>query len=527
MTFFLIYVFGVSMGLFYFLMAFLLLVLGYLVYGVMVEKVFGIDPKRATPVKSHADGVDYVALPAYKIFFIQLLNIAGLGPVFGPLMGALYGPSALLWVVFGSIFAGAVHDFLAGAMSLRYNGAGYPDTIGRNLGPYVRWFLLIFTIFFMVLVGAVFVNGPAGLLAFKTSALLKNSTIPSDVVSFVQSTFLSTFCLDAQGKVTFSNILLLFFSVIIFLYYFLATILPIDKIIGRIYPFFAMLLIFMAVSLFVAILCNSNYTVLPNVHFKDFFINHHPQDLPMWPLVFVTIACGAISGFHATQSPMMARCMNSETQARPMFYGVMITEGVIALLWVTIGLSFYGGDPHQLLAAGKPAVIVSQASEGLLGSVFGGTLVFLGVVILPISTGDTAFRTGRLILADVLQWNQSRLSNRILLALPLFALGIYIASGEFQSIWMAFGWMNQTLACVTLWAAAVWLKRRKRMAWIALLPALFMTNVCSTYLFYYDKFPFRLSLSHATAAGFVISAFFLLLFFLRAKKMPEGDEASF
>ncbi|MCR5814925.1 MAG: carbon starvation protein A [Desulfovibrio sp.] len=514
------------MGISYFLAALMLLLLGYACYGLVVEKIFGIQPNRPTPVQSKADGVDYVPLAPYKIFFIQLLNIAGLGPVFGPILGALYGPSALLWVVVGSIFAGAVHDFLSGAMSLRYGGISYPEVIGRNLGPYVRWFLLIFTIWFMILVGAVFVNGPAGLLAFKTHNLLSSNAAYNQFLStLAQSPIFSLFV--ENGSLNVMKLLTAAFSLVIFIYYFLATILPIDKIIGRIYPLFAILLIFMAVGLFIALLVNDHYTVLPGIDWQDFFTNQHPKGLPLWPMLFVTVACGAISGFHATQSPMMARCMQSERQARPMFYGVMIAEGVIALIWVTIGLSFYGGDPQTLLAAGKPAVVVSQASEGLLGGVVGGTLVFLGVVILPISTGDTAFRTGRLILADMLEWNQNSLRRRILLAIPIFLLGIYFATGEFTQIWMAFGWTNQTLACVTLWACAVWLRRRQRCFLVALFPALFMTTVCATYLFCYDKFPFAWSMTQATVAGVLISLCCLLLFLMRGKHMPQGDEKNF
>ncbi len=514
------------MGISYFLAALLLLLLGYAVYGLVVEKVFGIEPSRQTPVYSKADGIDYVPLAPYKIFFIQLLNIAGLGPVFGPILGALYGPSALLWVVVGSIFAGAVHDFLSGAMSLRYGGVSYPEVIGRNLGPYVRWFLLLFTIWFMILVGAVFVNGPAGLLAFKTHNLLSDSqSYRQLLVSLGQYPLFAAFV--DNGSFNALKFLTVCFSILIFIYYFLATILPIDKIIGRVYPLFAILLIFMALGLFIALIVNDNYTVLPGIAFKDFFTNMHPQGLPLWPMLFVTVACGAISGFHATQSPMMARCMQSEKQARPMFYGVMIAEGIIALIWVTIGLSFYGGDPQALLAAGKPAVVVSQASEGLLGGVVGGTLVFLGVVILPISTGDTAFRTSRLILADMLEWNQNRLKHRIILAIPVFLLGIYFATGEFTQIWMAFGWTNQTLACVTLWACAVWLRRRHRCFYVALLPALFMTTVCASYLFAYNKFPFAWPMPQATITGVLITLFCLVLFLWRGKKMPQGDESTF
>ena len=515
------------MGIVYFFAAVALLILGYMTYAVLVEKIFGIDPKRLTPVHTKADGVDYVPLKSYKIFFIQLLNIAGLGPVFGPLLGALYGPAAMLWVVFGTIFAGAVHDFLAGAMSLRYGGASYPDVIGHNLGPYVRIFLLIFTVWFMILVGAVFVNGPAGLLAYKTTQLLQGSSFSQGLSDLVAGSPLAQYFTDSAGHIALGKIWAIIFSVIIFVYYFLATILPIDKIIGRIYPLFAILLIFMALGLFIALVFNPHYQILPNCKFSDFFTNLHPQKLPMWPLIFITIACGAISGFHATQAPMMARCMQSERQARTMFYGVMVAEGMIALIWVTIGLSFYGGDPQALLAAGKPAVVVAQTSEGLLGSTIGGTLVFLGVVILPISTGDTAFRTGRLILADMLQKNQNKISNRILLAIPIFILGIYFAVGDFTAIWMAFGWTNQTLACVTLWACAVFLKRRKRCFWVAAIPAVFMTTVCATYLFYDKQFPFKWDMTYATLAGLTLTLILTALFFYKGGKMPEGAERSY
>ena len=364
------------MGMVCFLAALGLLVLGYAVYGVFVEKVFGVDRTRPTPVQSRADGVDCVALPPYKIFFIQLLNIAGLGPVFGPILGAVYGPAALLWVVFGCIFAGAVHDFLTGAMSLRYGAASYPELIGRNLGKYARWFMLVFTIWFMVLVGAVFVNGPAGLLAFKTGELLRSWEGGAAVLLWLEACPLAVFCAGADGTVSAGKVLALFFSALIFSYYFVATILPIDKIIGRIYPFFAILLLFMAFGLLAALLLNPQYSILPNLRPADFFTNLNPKGAPLWPLLFVTIACGAISGFHATQSPMMARCMRSEGQARLMFYGVMIAEGVLALIWVTIGLSFYDGAPAALMAAGTPAVVVSKASEGLLGGLVGAPWFF-------------------------------------------------------------------------------------------------------------------------------------------------------
>ena len=514
------------MGMLYFLTAAALLLVGYAVYGLFVEKIFGIDRSRPTPVQKLADHVDYVELPAYKIFFIQLLNIAGLGPVFGPVMGALYGPSALLWVVFGTIFAGAVHDFLTGSMSLRYGGVSYPEIIGRNLGKYARWLLLVFTVWFMIYVGAVFVNGPAGLLAYKCQDLLDDTGWGLDFLHWLANGPFSVLCIGADGNPSPAKALARVFSILIFAYYFVATILPIDKIVGRIYPIFAMLLLFMAVGLFTALLVHPNYHVLPGIHFADFFRNQHPQAAPLWPMLFVTIACGAISGFHATQSPMMARCMRSEGQARLMFYGVMIAEGLIALIWVTIGLSFYGGDPQALLDAGPAAVVVSKTSEGLLGGALGGTLVFMGVVILPISTGDTAFRTGRLILADVLRVPQKQAKWRIALAVPLFVVGIYFAARDFKEIWLAFGWMNQTLACVSLWASAVWLRRRGKLHWVATVPALFMTNVCGTYLFCYDKF-FGWPQWLATLLGLLIAGGCFVLFWKRGARMPAGDEAGF
>lgn len=359
-------------GVWYFWGSFALLLGGYFAYGAFVEKVFGADFGRPTPVKSKHDGVDYMELPRYKIFLIQLLNIAGLGPVIGPILGALYGPSALLWVVFGCIFGGAVHDYCAAMMSLRYGGASYPEVIGRNLGTGVRHFMELFAIAFMIMVGAVFVLGPAALLANMTS-------LPMPV-----------------------------WAALIFAYYFLATIMPIDTIIGRIYPFFSVLLLVMAFGLAGALLL-SDRPILPNT---DFFVNTDPTGLPIWPLLFITIACGAISGFHATQSPMMTRCMASEKHGRMLFYGPMIAEGVLGLIWVTLGLSFYESPEAlgEVIKAGTPTLVVKEISMTLLGPV-GGLLAILGVVVLPISTGDTAFRSARLLVADTLHIGQGPASS--------------------------------------------------------------------------------------------------------------------
>ena len=387
-------------GLWYFWGSLALLLGGYFVYGAFVEKVFGADFGRLTPVKSRRDGVDYIELPRYKIFLIQLLNIAGLGPVIGPILGALYGPSALLWVVFGCIFGGAVHDYCSAMMSLRYGGASYPEIIGRNLGTGVRRFMEVFAIAFMIMVGAVFVLGPAALLANLTSFGLP------------------------------------FWATLIFAYYFLATIMPIDTIIGRIYPFFSVLLLVMAFGLAGSLML-SGRPVLPNT---DFFVNTDPTGLPIWPLLFITIACGAISGFHATQSPLMTRCMESEKHGRMLFYGPMIAEGVLGLIWVTLGLSFYE-SPEALgavIKAGTPTLVVQEISMALLGPI-GGMLAILGVVVLPISTGDTAFRSARLLVADTLRIDQGPIGKRLMIAVPLFTAGIALTFVDFAVIWRYFG----------------------------------------------------------------------------------------
>lgn len=472
-------------GLMYFLASFVLLLGGYFVYGAFVEKIFGIDRKRPTPLHLHKDGVDYVPLPRYKIFLVQLLNIAGLGPVLGPILGALYGPSALLWVVFGCIFGGATHDFCAGMMSLRYGGASYPEIIGRNLGKGVRRFMEGFTIIFMIMVGAVFVLGPAKLLE------------------------------------SISGVGFIWWSALIFAYYFLATIMPIDKIIGRIYPVFAMLLLLMALGLSVALVWQG-YEVLPNT---DFFVNTDPSGLPIWPLLFITIACGAISGFHATQSPLMARCIENEGDGRLLFYGSMIAEGILGLIWVTLGLSFYQ-SPEALAAviqAGSPTLVVKEISVALLGPV-GGVLALLGVVVLPISTGDTAFRSARLLVADTFHVQQSTANSRVLVAMPLFLAGIALTFIDFAVIWRYFGWANQSMACVTLWSISVYLARRGLLHWISTLPAVFMTTVCISYLCY-AKIGFSLPLPLATGIGIALSLGCLLLFLKKGSMMPEGEAA--
>lgn len=465
-----------------------LLAAGYFFYGAFIEKIFGADAARLTPVKTKYDGVDYLELPGHKIFLIQLLNIAGLGPVIGPILGALYGPAALLWIVFGCIFAGAVHDYCTGMMSLRYGGASYPEVIGRNLGPAVQKFMEGFTIVFMILVGAVFVLGPAALLASMTGRPLG------------------------------------MWAACIFLYYFLATVMPINVIIGRIYPFFAVLLLIMAFGLAAALFIQG-YTILPDT---EFFVNTDPSGLPIWPLLFITIACGAVSGFHATQSPLMARCMKSEKQGRSMFYGTMITEGVLGVIWVTLGLSFY--DSPEALGAvikeGTPTLVVKQISMALLGPV-GGVLAVLGVIVLPISTGDTAFRCARILVADTWGINQQPVTKRLMVAAPLFAAGIALTFVDFDVVWRYFGWANQTMACISLWAVSVYLLRRGRFHWAASLPAAFMTVVCVSYLCN-AKIGFNMPMELSTGIGAAFAFAGLVLFFKWGRVMPvRGNEAVF
>ena len=459
----------------FFLLSIALLIGGYFIYGSFMERIFKPDPNRATPAVALADGVDFVEMPTWKVYLIQLLNIAGLGPVFGPILGALYGPAALLWVVFGCIFAGAVHDYFSGMLSMRYNGASAPNIVRENLGKFAAKFMVAFSVIVLLLVGVVFVNGPAGLLASFDIGITKDQWV-----------------------------------IIIFVYYILATCLPIDLIIGRIYPVFGAVLIFMAVSMPLA-MWMQGIEFLPNL---DFATNTHAS-LPIWPMVFITIACGAISGFHATQSPMMARCLKNEKMGRKVFYGAMIGEGLIAIVWVTIGLSFYG-DAEGLRAAlgpkGNAALVVKESATLLLGTGFGGTLAILGVILLPITSGDTAFRSARLTIADGLNMSQKEISKRLLVSVPLFAVGAWISRENFDIIWRYFGWANQTLAMIMLWTAAVYLARRAKLHWVCTVPAVFMTAVCTTYLCF-DKIGFGLSytLSNVIGIGVAVGAFALFM----------------
>lgn len=429
--------------------ALLLLIIGYFVYGRYVSRVFGEDPSRTTPVHRMADGVDYVLLPTWKVFLIQFLNIAGLGPIFGAIMGVMFGPAAFLWIVFGTIFAGAVHDYLSGMLSLRKDGASLPELIGLELGKGVKNTMRVFTLLLMILVGAVFVYNPADLLGMLTPASLDR----------------------------------IFWIVVIFAYYMLATLLPIDKIIGKFYPVFGFALLFMAVG--VTVMLFAHGSALPEIW--DGFYNHkaNPEANPILPMMFVSIACGAISGFHATQSPMMARCLKNESHARPVFYGAMVTEGIVALIWAAAAITFTGGYDglQSFLGKGTPAVLVNEVANSWLGR-FGGILAVLGVIAAPITSGDTALRSARLIAADFLGIKQRSMTKRLLVSVPIFVLCFAVMLIPYEVLWRYFAWCNQMLAVFTLWAVTVYMARRNKPYIISLIPAVFMTAVTVTYILF-------------------------------------------
>ena len=436
-----------------FTISLLALIVGYIVYGRFITKIFGPD-NRTTPAYTLQDGVDYIPMPTWKIYMIQFLNIAGTGPIFGAIMGAMFGPSCYLWIVFGCIFAGAVHDYISGMISIRQNGCSHTEIIGKYLGKGTKKVMIVFTVFLLILVGAVFVSSPA--------LILKNLT----------------------AGITFMNFY--FWMAIVFVYYIIATLLPIDKIIGKIYPLFAFALIFMAVGLMVALFVH--WPSIPEV--TDGLANLNPNKAtnPIFPCLFITIACGAISGFHATQSPLMARCMKNEKYGRPVFYGAMITEGVVALVWAAVSSYFFfdpsSGNSDMTVQAPN---VVEIMSKRWLGTV-GGVLAILGVVAAPITTGDTSLRSARLIIADSLKISQKSLRSRIYISIPLFmlvALVIWLnMSGDsgFNVIWGYFAWTNQTLAVFTLWALTVYLVKNKKLYIVTLIPAIFMTTISVSYI---------------------------------------------
>ena len=484
-----------------FLLSILALILGYLFYGKFVDRVFGPDRSRKTPAIEKQDGVDYIPLPNWKVYMIQFLNIAGTGPIFGAIMGAKFGPASYLWIVFGCIFAGAVHDYMCGMLSVRHGGQGFPDLVGDYLGERTKRVMLVFSVVLLLLVGTVFVYSPALILG------------------------------DIAGDGTRGSIML--WVGIIFAYYLIATLLPIDKLIGKIYPIFAVTLLFMAVALMVYLF--HLWPSLPEVWdgLGGWSEQAGVKNQPIFPCLFITIACGAISGFHATQSPLMARCIQNEKMGRPIFYGSMITEGLVALVWAAVSSwFFFDGGAAQVgsdITAAAPTV-VTKVSENWLG-LAGGILAIMGVVAAPITSGDTAFRSARLIIADFVKLPQKDIHKRLAIAIPLFAgsavllwFNIEDANG-FNIIWRYFGWSNQTLAVFMLWTATVYLVKARGKSWylVTLLPALFMTAVCVTFILV-DKIGFRLPQVAAPWIGlgtFVISSILFYLWKTKREKMSR------
>lgn len=473
-----------------FFAAIALLIVGYFFYSRVVERIFVIDPARATPAASLADGVDFVALPGWKIFLIQFLNIAGLGPIFGAVAGAMWGPVAFIWIVLGSIFAGAVHDYFAGMLSIRHRGKSISEISGMYLGNGVRQFMRLFTVVLMIMVGTVFIMGPAKIIDDMTGNFAGMSVWVSAI----------------------------------FLYYIAATLLPVDKLIGRLYPVFGFALLFMALGISVMMVVKG--LPIPELTWGSFTNQHaNPEKFPIFPMVFITIACGAISGFHATQSPLMARCMTNEKQGRPIFYGAMITEGVVALIWAAIGMSFYGGTSGlngvMIQNQGNAAFVVNEISISLLGTV-GGFLALLGVVAAPITSGDTAFRSARLIVADFLDYKQGPLKNRLLVSLPLFFAGYMLTQVSFGVVWRYFAWTNQTLATIVLWTITVYLIRENKNYWVTLIPATFMTTVVTSYLLHAPEgFQLPAGISYAVAVLVAIALVLYATYYIYRGRMAK------
>ena len=472
------------------------LVLGYLVYGRLVEKVFGPDD-RQTPAVAINDGVDCVPMKPWKAYLVQLLNIAGTGPIFGPLMGAVFGPVVFLWIVFGAILGGAVHDFMSGMISCRHGGSSIAELSGIYLGNKVRWVMRIFSVVLLVLCGVVFVTSPAGLLDKLTPDWMNGT----------------------------------FWAIVILAYYLLATLLPIDKVIGKLYPVFGVLLVTMALAVIGGILFSGGRFTIPEISLA----NLHPEGTPVWPYMFITVACGAISGFHATQSPMIAKCITSEKQGRKIFYGAMIGEAVIALVWAAAGVAFYGATQllNEALAA-RPSNVVYDISKGVLGSV-GGVLAIVGVIVCPITSGDTAFRSARLILAETFHLDQKGIRNRLVITIPLLAIGGLLTwyaitnNNGFQTVWRYFSWSNQTLAMISLWVATAYLLKENRRPFgslVTAMPAVFMSAVSMTYILMAGE-GFRLSsaIAYPVGIGFAVLLFCVYVYmFIKMKKSPAANQ---
>jgi len=471
-----------------FIVAIALLVAGFFIYGKFIERFFGADDSRPTPAIATPDGVDYVSMPTWKVFTIEFLNIAGLGPIFGAVMGAMYGPMAYVWIVLGCIFMGAVHDYFAGMLSLRHHGASIPEMVGQYLGGGAKQLLRVFTLLLLVFVGVAFVSGPAGLLASLTGG----------------------------GK--------MWWLYGIFAYYILATLLPINKVIGRVYPFMGGFLLLMAIAIGGAILVKGFSGSLVVAEFglsslRNFHAN--PGANILFPMLFVVVSCGAISGFHATQTPMMARCLRKERHGRHAFYGAMIAEGIVTMIWATAAMNYFGGVEglNAIEAQGHDAAwVVNEICNSWLGKT-GAVFAIIGVIVCPITTGDTAFRSARLTIADILGVEQSSISKRLMVTLPLFAIGYVLSTIQFATIWKYVGLSNQILSVIVLWTAAAYLKKSGKMHWLLSLPATFMTAVCVAYLLVapYKAGGLAFDATVGTRIGTGVSIVVLLLFHFGSK----------
>ncbi|MBR0274045.1 MAG: carbon starvation protein A [Bacteroidaceae bacterium] len=490
-----------------FIIALLALIAGFFLYGRFVERSFGVEPNRETPSYRLQDGADYIPMPTWRVYLIQFLNIAGTGPIFGAIMGILFGPAAYLWIVFGCIFMGAVHDYLCGMISLRQDGASLPEIVGNELGSVARQGMRVLSIVLLVAVGTVFVTTSAGLLSTMTGG--------------VWGMDVSTWRWMWLGFV--------------FLYCVLATLLPIDTLIGRLYPLFGAALLIMAVGVGFGLFTQNGW--MPEISDAP-FLSHHPKGLPIFPFLCITIACGAISGFHATQSPLMSRCLQNERRGRVVFYGAMITEGIVAMIWAAAAIKFaaaqtvppghyVGQEPYHALSAilnaggngTNPSLLVNLICKTWMGRI-GAILAVLGVVAAPITSGDTAYRSARLIIADILHLGQKKVWSRLVIALPLFAISAALVFVDFDILWRYFAWTNQTLATCFLWTAAVWLRRRGKFHWLATIPATFMTVVVTSYILIAPE-GFSLPYTPSLIAGLLFAAF-LFICFVRSRPKQQA-----
>jgi len=468
-----------------FIISILVLIIGYFTYGKLVEKIFGVQEHRKTPAIRLRDDVDYMPLSTWRVFMIQFLNIAGLGPIFGAIAGAMYGPAAFLWIVLGSIFAGAVHDYFSGMLSVRHDGLSISEIVGIYLGPRMKHVMRFFTVILLIFVGTVFLVGPAKII----DGMMGN----------------------AWGVWIWVSIILV--------YYILSTLLPIDKLISKLYPIFGIAMLLMALGLLSALFFG-NYQIPELIPENLSNMTTNPEETPLFPMLFVTIACGAISGFHATQSPLMARCIKNEKLGRKIFFGTMITEGIVALIWAAAAMTFFGnvGELNSAMIENNnnAAWAANEISLNMLGGI-GGILALLGIVAAPITSGDTAFRSARLILSDIFKLKQTKIKNRLYLSLPLFMIAFGLTQMDFGVIWRYFAWSNQTLATVVLWTITAYLIYENKAFWITMVPAIFMTMVCSTYILIAPE-GFQLANDLAYIGGSIISLSITILFWIYTTK---------